>query len=260
MTPSLPKLVLGNWKMGGSLAALRELAGVAQCAPPGCEATVCVPSPLLAAAQAALQATPLRWGAQDCSAQADGAHTGEVPAALIASLGARYVIVGHSERRAMGETDGLVVDKLRRVLAAGMTPVLCIGESTAERDGNQTEAVLRRQLLQPMRALGRTLSGVVIAYEPLWAIGSGDTAAPGMISDTLGFISRTLNFHAGLPAKSVRTLYGGSVNPRNAGAILSCPAVDGVLVGAASLRPADFIDICRAATRSANEGERVIEA
>jgi triosephosphate isomerase (TIM) len=257
---SLAKLVIGNWKMEGSWAALWELADLAQRERPACEAAVCVTFPLLAAAQSVLQATPLRWGAQDCSAHADGPHTGEVSAQMIARFGARYVIVGHSERRAGGgETDSLVVDKLRRVLAAGMTPILCIGETSAERDGNQTQAVLRRQLLHPMRSFGRTLSGVVIAYEPVWAIGNGDTAAPGMISDTLGFISQTLSFHAGLPAKSVRILYGGSVNPRNAGAILSCPRVDGVLVGAASRRPADYIDICRAAARCASEGKLLVD-
>ena len=257
---SLAKLVVGNWKMSGSWAALWELADLAQRDPPACEAAVCVPLPLLPAAQTTLQATPLRWGAQDCSAHAEGPHTGEVSAQMIAKFGTRYVIVGHSERRTVHEeTDGLIVDKVRRVLAAGMTPIVCIGETAAERDGNQTQAVLRRQLLQLLRAFGRTLSGVIIAYEPVWAIGNGDTAAPGLIRDTHGFISQVLSFHAGLPPKSVRILYGGSVNPRNAGAILSCAQVDGVLVGAASVRPDDFIDICRAAARCANEGELLIE-
>jgi triosephosphate isomerase len=253
---SLPKLVIGNWKMSGSPAALWAFADLVRREPPACMAALCVPSPLLSAAQAALQATPLRWGAQDCSAHADGAHTGEVSAELIARFGARYVIVGHSERRtAWSETDGLVVDKVQRVLAAEMTPVVCIGETAAERDGNQTQTVLRRQLLQLVRTFGRTLTSVVIAYEPVWAIGSGDTAAPGIINDTHGFIAQTLSFHAGLSAQSVRILYGGSVNPRNAAAILASPLVAGVLVGAASQRPGDFIEICRAAARCADEGE-----
>jgi triosephosphate isomerase len=245
---STGQLIIGNWKMNGSWARLREFADAALRDAPACEAALCVPFPLLSAAQSALQATPLRWGAQDCSAHAAGAFTGEVSADMISEFGARYVIVGHSERRAgHAETDGQVVDKARRVLAAGMTPIVCIGETTAERDGNQTQPVLRRQLLQLVRNLGRELSGVVVAYEPVWAIGSGDAATPGMIDDTLGFIAQTLAIHAGLAEGAVRILYGGSVNPRNAGAILSRRLVAGVLVGGASLRPADFADICRAA-------------
>jgi len=253
---SFPKLVVGNWKMHGSSVALMGLAELARSERPACDAALCVPYPLLSTAQSVLRATTLRWGAQDCSAHAGGAHTGEVSAELIARFGARYVIVGHHERRAgHAESDSVVVEKVRRVLAAGMTPIVCVGETAGERDDNETHSILRQQLLQLVRHFGRGLSAVIIVYQPVWTIGCGEAATPGLIDDTRAFIVHTLGYHAGLPAGSVRILYGGSVDRRNAGAILSRAGVDGVLVGAASLRPDDFIDICRAAARSANEGE-----
>jgi triosephosphate isomerase len=246
----MPKLVIGNWKMNGSTAQVRAFADMAGGGWPDCEAALCVPHPLLPVAQAAFGGTPLRWGAQDCSAEEAGAFTGEVSAGMIREFGARYVIVGHSERRAgHAETDGQVVGKVQRALAAGLTPVVCVGESAGERDGEQTAAVLRRQLLQLVRTLGGRLPSIVVAYEPLWAIGSGDTAAPGLIEHTHGFIAATLAFHAGPSASAVRILYGGSVHPRNAGAILSRKTVAGVLVGGAALVPADFMEICKAAAR-----------
>ena len=247
---SSSKLVIGNWKMNGSTAQVRAFADLAAQDWPGCEAALCVPHPLLPAAQAAFGATPLRWGAQDCSAEDEGAFTGEVSARMIREFGARYVIVGHSERRAHhAETDGQIAAKAQRALAAGLTPIVCVGENAQERDGDQTGMVLRRQLLQIVRALGRDLGSIVVAYEPVWAIGSGDAASPGIIEHTHGFIADMLTFHAGTPASAVRILYGGSVNPRNAGAILSRKSVAGVLVGGASLVPADLREICKAAAR-----------
>jgi len=244
------KLVIGNWKMNGSVAHMRDFADLAARDWTGCEAALCVPHPLLPVAQMTFGATPLRWGAQDCSSEDDGPFTGEVSARLIRAFGARYVIVGHSERRiGQAETDGQIVGKVQRALAAGLTPIVCVGETTEERDGEQTAMVLRRQLLQLVRALGRDMASIVIAYEPVWAIGSGHTAPPGMIDHTHGFIADTLSFHAGLSEKAVRIIYGGSVNPRNAGAILSRELVAGVLVGGAALVPADFMQICRAAAR-----------
>jgi len=249
------KLVIGNWKMNGSSAHLRGFADRAARGWPGCDSALCVPHPLLQAAQKALEGTPLHWGAQDCSAETDGAFTGEVSARMIRDFGARYVIVGHSERRgAHGETDGQVVAKAQRALAAGLTPIVCVGEKAEERDGEQTAMVLRRQLLQLVRALGRDLRSAVIAYEPIWAIGSGDAATPGIIDQALGFIADTLAFHADTSAHAVRLLYGGSVNPRNAGAILSRKRVAGVLVGGAALVPADFMEICKAAARCSAQG------
>ncbi len=247
---STPKLVIGNWKMNGSTLRVREFADLAARDWPECEAALCVPHPLLPAAQSAFGVTPLRWGAQDCSAEDDGAYTGDVSAGMLREFGARYVIVGHSERRAgHAETDGQIVGKVQRALAAGLTPVVCVGEKAEERDGEQTAMVLRRQLLQLVRVLGRDFGSVVIAYEPVWAIGTGDTAAPGMIDHTHAFITDMLTFHAGLSASAVRILYGGSVNPRNAGAILARRLVAGVLVGGAALVPADFMEICKAAAR-----------
>lgn len=244
------KLVIGNWKMNGSVARVRAFADLAACDWPGCEAALCVPHPLLPAAQVAFGATPLRWGAQDCSADDDGPFTGDVSARLLREFGARYVILGHSERRAMhGETDGQIVGKAQRALAAGLTPVVCVGETAEERDGEQTLAVLRRQLLQLTRTLGSGMASVVIAYEPVWAIGSGDPAAPGIVDHAHGFIAATLAFQAGLSAGTVRVLYGGSVNARNAGAFLSRKTVAGVLVGGAAFEPAQFMDICKAAAR-----------
>jgi triosephosphate isomerase len=247
---STPKLVIGNWKMNGSTRQVRAFADLAARDWPGCEAALCVPHPLLPAAQRMFGATPLRWGAQDCSAEDAGAFTGDVSAGMISEFGARYVIVGHSERRAShAETDGQIVGKVQRALAAGLTPIVCVGEKAEERDGEQTAMVLRRQLLQLVRALGRELASIVVAYEPVWAIGSGDAAAPGLIDQTHAFIADMLMFHAGLSANAVRILYGGSVNPRNAGAFLSRKAVAGVLVGGAALAPADFMEICKAAAR-----------
>lgn len=248
------KLVIGNWKMNGSVPRLRSFAALAGAGGSGCTAALCVPYPLLPAAQTLLAATPLLWGAQDCSAEDEGTHTGEVSARMLADLGARYVIVGHSERRAAhGETDGQIACKARRALAAGMTPVVCIGESAEERDAEQTALALRRQLLQLARTLGRELGSVVLAYEPVWAIGSGRPLAPGLIDDTHAVIAELLAFHAGLPAGTVPILYGGSVNARNAQTILGRRQVAGVLVGGASLEPADFMAIWQAAAVSGRE-------
>ncbi|HUG23109.1 triose-phosphate isomerase [Piscinibacter sp.] len=248
------KLVIGNWKMNGSTAQVRAFGELVRRGWPACEAALCVPHPLLSAAQTVFGATPLRWGAQDCSADDDGAFTGDVSAGMLREFGARYVILGHSERRAVhGETDGQIAAKVQRAVAAGLTPVVCIGETAEERDGEQTAAVLRRQLLQLVRTLGSDMASIVVAYEPVWAIGSGDTAAPGIIDHTHGFIAATLAFHVGLSAGTVRILYGGSVNSRNAGAILSCKTVAGVLVGGAALNPAEFTEICKAAARCSAE-------
>ena len=249
---SAGKLVIGNWKASGSVACVREFGHWAAREWPACEAALCVPHPLLAAAQAALGPTALRWGAQDCSAEDDSVSTGEVPTRLLREFGARYVILGHSERRlAHGETDGQIVHKVKRAIAAGVTPVVCIGESAEERDGGQTAMVLRRQLMQLMRTLGRSLGAVVIAYEPVWAAGDGEGVAPGLVEDAHRMIAETLAFHAGSSMHTVRIVYGGEVDARNAGAILSRRLVAGVLVGDASRVPAEFMEICKAAARCA---------
>ena len=247
------KLVVGNWKMTGDVARVQAFAAQACGELPAlggrCEVAVCVPHPLLMAAQTAWWCTPLRWGAQDCSAADDGRSTGDVSAAMVRATGALFVIVGHSERRhGRGETDADVSAKARRALDAGITPIVCIGETAEERDDHRAEEVLRRQLQRLVAALGASLGAVVLAYEPVWAIGSGRTASVGMIEDVHGFIEHVLRFHGQRDVREVRRLYGGSVDPRNARAIMACPGVDGVLVGGASQRAGDFLEICKAAT------------
>jgi triosephosphate isomerase len=242
------KLVIGNWKMNGTRSALSEFARALTDVRLGCDAALCVPFTLLGTAQMALSGTDLRWGAQDCSEELAGAHTGDISAQMISEFRASFVIVGHADRRRLhGETDGQVAAKVKRVLAAGMTPVVCIGESSAERDANQTRMVLKRQLLQVMRALAYDLRQAVIAYEPLWAIGSGEMAAPGLIEDTLGSIAEIIDFNARHTAHGVRMLYGGSLNPRTAATLLGRRYLGGALVGGASLRADDFLSICRSA-------------
>jgi triosephosphate isomerase len=247
------KLVVGNWKMTGDVARVQMFAGQASgelSALDGrCEAAICVPHPLLHVAQSAWWCTPLRWGAQDCCAADDGRSTGDVSAGMLRTAGARFVIVGHSERRhGHGESDADVSAKARRALDNAITPIVCIGETAAERDDHRAEEVLRRQLQHLAATLGSGLGSIVLAYEPVWAIGTGRTASVGMIEDVHGFIEHVLRFHGARDARSVRRLYGGSVDPRNARAIMACPGVDGVLVGGASQRAADFLDICKAAS------------
>lgn len=174
------KLVVGNWKMHGSRAANAALLeGLLQARPYGCDVAVCPPFPYLADVASTLAASGLRWGAQDCSAQAQGAYTGEVAAAMLAELGCRYAIVGHSERRALhGESDQLVADKAKAALACGVTPIVCVGETRAQREAGQTEAVVKRQLSAAIHTLAHCASEMVVAYEPVWAIGTGLTASP----------------------------------------------------------------------------------
>jgi triosephosphate isomerase len=241
-------LVLGNWKMNGSRAALTEFGRALRGARLDCDAAVCVPFTLLGAAQEALRGTELRWGAQDCSGEDAGAYTGDVSAGMISEFHASYVLLGHAERRRLhGETDAQVAGKVKRVLAAGMTPVVCIGETSDERDDNQARTVLKRQLMQVIRSLDHDLRQIVIAYEPLWVIGRGEVAAPGLIEDALAMIAHVIDFNARHSAHGVRMLYGGSLCPRSAAAVLGCRLVSGALVGGASLRADDFLSICRSA-------------
>jgi len=245
------RLVVGNWKMNGSRGALADFARALGGEPLGCDAALCVPFTLLGAAQSAFFGTDLRWGAQDCSDEHAGPFTGDVSAAMIGEFRASYVILGHADRRRLrGETDAQVAAKVKQVLGAGMTPIVCIGESSDERDANQTKAVLRRQLVPVMRAIGHDLRPVVVAYEPLWAIGSGEMAAPGLVEDTLGVVAEIIDFNAKHNAHGVRMLYGGSICPRSASAVLARSRVNGALIGGASLRADDFLSICRSAATS----------
>ncbi len=211
---------------------------------PGRGIAVCVPFPYLGQARDALAGSAVAWGAQDLSAHASGAFTGEVAGGMLAEFDCRYVLVGHSERRQLcGETDTLVAAKAKAALAAGLTPVVCVGETLAERDGGQTQAVVGRQLDAVAGSLGVELNLTVLAYEPVWAIGTGRTATPEQAQEVHAFLRARL---ATLGAEGVAVLYGGSVRAANAGALFAMPDVDGGLVGGASLDAKEFLAIAAA--------------
>lgn len=241
------RLVIGNWKMHGTLAtnevllqALRAQAG--RCAQ--ADVAVCVPFPYLAQVEHLLQGSPVSWGAQDISIHAQGAYTGEVSGAMLTDFSCRWVLAGHSERRAYhGETSQQVASKASAALASGITPVVCVGETLQQQEAGETEAVIAEQL-QPVLALGSgQLAGVVIAYEPVWAIGTGKTATPEQAQAVHAFI-RSLLQKAGVP--QVRVLYGGSVKAANAASLFAMPDIDGALVGGAALVAEEFLNIVAA--------------
>jgi triosephosphate isomerase len=240
-------LVVGNWKMNGSRSVNAPLlAGVLQARPFGCDVAVCVPFPYLPETAMALASSDLRWGAQDCSAHESGAYTGEVSSAMLAEFGCRYAIVGHSERRALhGESDQLVADKARAALAHGITPIVCVGETLEQRQAGQTDAVVKRQLSAVIHTLAHCAGEIVVAYEPVWAIGTGLTAAPEQAQEVHALLRAQLRA-ATARADAMTLLYGGSVKPDNAAALFAQPDIDGGLIGGASLKAADFIAICRA--------------
>ncbi len=241
------KLVVGNWKMHGNRPANAELlAGIAGGRPYGCDVTVCVPYPYLTETAATLAGTDLRWGAQDCSAHEQGAYTGEVSAAMLAEFGCRHVIVGHSERRALhAESDLLVAQKAQAALAKGITPIVCVGETLAQREAGDTEAVVKRQLATVIHQLAHCAGEIVVAYEPVWAIGTGRTATPEQAQDVHRVLRAQLQAATG-HGDRMRILYGGTVKADNAATLFAQPDIDGGLIGGASLKAADFIAICRA--------------
>ena len=242
------KLVIGNWKMHGSRAANAELlAGVLAARPFGCDVAVCAPFVYIADAALTLAASDVRWGAQDVSAQAQGAFTGEVSAAMLAELGCRYTLVGHSERRALhAESDLLVAQKAQAALGKGVTPVVCVGETLAEREAGQTAEVVKRQLSAVIHQLAHCAGEMVVAYEPVWAIGTGRTATPAQAQEVHALLRAQLEAATGR-GNAMRILYGGSVKPDNAAELFSQPDIDGGLIGGASLKAADFVAIVRAA-------------
>jgi triosephosphate isomerase (TIM) len=244
----MKKLVVGNWKMHGSRPANAELlAGILGARPFGCDVSVCVPFPYLSETAVTLAGSDIRWGAQDCSAHEQGAYTGEVSAAMLAEFGCRYAIVGHSERRALhGESDQLVADKAKAALARGVTPIVCVGETRAQREAGDTAAVVKRQLSAAIHTLAHCVSEMVVAYEPVWAIGTGLSATPQQAQEVHALLRAQLQAASG-HASRIRILYGGSVKPDNAAALFGQPDIDGALVGGASLKAADFVAICRAA-------------
>jgi len=242
------KLVVGNWKMHGSRAANAQLlAGLKEAGPWNADVAVCVPFPYIAETALALTGTSIAYGAQDCSSHEQGAYTGEVSSAMLADVGCRYAIVGHSERRAYHtESDQLVADKAKAALAHGVTPIVCVGETRAEREAGQTEAVVKRQLAAVIHTLGHCCGEMVVAYEPVWAIGTGLTATPAEAQAVHAVLRAQL--HAATDRSGVmRILYGGSVKADNAAELFSQPDIDGGLIGGASLKVADFAAICLAA-------------
>jgi triosephosphate isomerase len=242
------KLVVGNWKMHGSRPANAELLAALLAARPfRADVAVCVPFVYLNDTAATLAGSDLRWGAQDVSAHEQGAYTGEVSAAMLAECGCRYVIVGHSERRAYhAESDQLVAEKAQTALARGVTPVVCVGETLAEREAGHTEEVVKRQLSAVIHQLAHCAAEMVVAYEPVWAIGTGRTASPEQAQAVHAVLRAQLQAATGRAA-SMKILYGGSVKPDNAATLFTQPDIDGGLIGGASLKAADFIAICRAA-------------
>ena len=248
------KLIVGNWKMNGSLSgnealltAVRQgLAGV----PGSCDAAVCVPFVYLSQVQSALAGSGLDWGAQDVSAHAVGAYTGEVSAGMLREFACRYALVGHSERRQYhGESDSLVASKAQQALSAGITPIVCVGETLAQRQAGQTFDVVKRQLAAVIHAVGHCVSEVVVAYEPVWAIGTGQTASPEQAQEVHATLRAQL-LAACNGGKIPRILYGGSMNAANAASLLAQPDIDGGLIGGASLKPVDFLTILAAARSS----------
>lgn len=242
-------LVAGNWKMHGrSSSAARLAAGVRDGLPPECgaEVVLCPPFPHLPVAADRLEGARVRLGAQDVCEREDGAHTGEVSAEMLVDAGCAFVIVGHSERRSLyGETDDVVARKYLRAHQAGLTPILCLGESLEEREAGSTRRVVERQLTAVAEHCGEeAFRNGVVAYEPVWAIGTGRTATPEQAQDVHAFIRSLLGARWGELASGVRILYGGSVKAGNAERLFSMPDVDGGLIGGASLDADEFIRIC----------------
>jgi triosephosphate isomerase (TIM) len=246
------KLVVGNWKMNGSLDANARLL---QTVLPrlsklkGAHCGVCVPYPYLAQVQSLLSGTGVDWGAQNLSEHAEGAYTGEVSAAMLKDFGCRWVIVGHSERRALhAENDGLVARKFRAAQQAGVTPILCVGETLEQRDAGKTEAVVSAQLHAVVEHNGAgALRKAVIAYEPVWAIGTGRTATPEQAQVVHRVLRDQVSRLDPEAAKNLLILYGGSVKAANAAGLFAMPDIDGGLVGGASLVPDEFVSICSSA-------------
>lgn len=245
---SRKRLVIGNWKMHGSKAANTSLmagicAGVAVVR--DCDLAVCVPFPYLGQVGEHLQGSGIGWGAQDVSKHQQGAFTGEVSPAMLNDFACQWVLVGHSERRTLhAESDQLVADKALAAINAGLTPVVCVGETLAQQEGGQTSEVIARQLA-PVLALGAEhVAKMVVAYEPVWAIGTGLTATPQQAQDVHAFIRAQLT---ALGVPEVRILYGGSVKAANASSLFAMSDIDGALIGGASLVAEEFLRIAAAA-------------
>ena len=249
------KLIAGNWKMNGGLSANEALiqglkSGLAQALQgQHAQVAVCVPAAYLSQVQQLVAGSGIDLGAQDVSAHVQGAYTGEVSVAMLQDFAVRYAIVGHSERRQYhGETDDQVAHKVQRALAAGITPIVCVGETLAEREAGKTVEVVKRQLAAVIHLNGHCISEIAVAYEPVWAIGTGRTATPEQAQEVHAVLRAQLKA-ATAHSERVHILYGGSMNAANAAELLSQPDIDGGLIGGASLKAADFLQIIAAAAR-----------
>jgi triosephosphate isomerase len=250
MTPDVRPLVAGNWKMNGLAASLVEIEAMRRAADAGeagpAELAVCPPATLIAQAAWKLRGGKLSLGAQDCHTEASGAYTGDISAPMLKDAGAAYVIVGHSERRTLHhETDALVRAKAEAVLKAGLTAIVCVGETRAEREAGEAIAIVSRQVRGSMPSAGAPET-IVVAYEPVWAIGAGLTPTSADVAEMHKAIRGLLSEIYGAAGARVRILYGGSVKPANAKELLLLDNVDGALVGGASLKAADFLAIAAA--------------
>ena len=247
------RLVAGNWKMNGRLHDNASLLTVLQLSAAksdwACQVTGCVPYPYLTQARAILGDSTVTWGAQDVSEHGDGAYTGEVSAGMLKDLRCSHVLVGHSERRALfGESDQVVAAKFAAALQADVMPILCVGETLAEREAGVTGEVVTRQLDAVLARSGvSALAKAVVAYEPVWAIGTGKTASPQQAQEVHALIRARVARDDAAIAGGLRILYGGSVKAANAAELFAMPDIDGGLIGGASLVPADFVAICAAA-------------
>jgi triosephosphate isomerase len=252
MSEMRSKLVAGNWKMHGSLTENEALlgaltAGLASVR--GIEIAVCVPFPYLAQARESLASSAIAWGAQDVSEHAKGAYTGEVSAAMLKDFGCRYAIVGHSERRTLhAEDSALVGRKMQAAQSQGLLPIVCVGETLAQRESGSTDSVVCEQLDAAIARAGvAALAQAVVAYEPVWAIGTGKTATPDQAQAVHEVIRKRVAASDAAVARRLQILYGGSVKAGNAQALFAMPDIDGALVGGASLDAAEFTAICQAA-------------
>lgn len=246
------KFIAGNWKMNGSSAsnsALLEEIIAAPEAAARCDIAVCVPFPYLAQCRQILKGSEVALGAQDVSAHACGAYTGEIAASMLLEFGCEYVIVGHSERRAYhNESDSTVAGKTAAALAAGITPIVCVGETLDEREAGNTEEVVFRQLDSVLEILSpNDISRIVVAYEPVWAIGTGKTATPEMAQQVHAALRSRIAVQSTSASAKTRILYGGSMKPENAADLMAMPDIDGGLIGGAALKAVDFLSILRAA-------------
>ena len=244
------KLIAGNWKMNGSLDTNATLVGemLAGVGTPACDVALCVPAPYLAQVQGLLAgSSAIELGAQDVSQHENGAFTGDVSATMLRDFGVRYVIVGHSERRQhQAENDVHVAIKVKRALAAGITPIVCVGETLREHEEGMTEFIVKRQLSAVIHLNGHCISEVVVAYEPVWAIGTGKTATPEMANEVHAQARALLeSLYDRAVAADMRIQYGGSVKPDNVDGLMAMPDIDGALVGGASLDAASFARIVR---------------